>query len=117
MLVLVYTILLTRLFFFCFFFFFFFSSRRRHTRLTCDWSSDVCSSDLRGRFGADADAGLDQEGAGSEEVGEEGVQEGDLEEGRREGHDCEEGFHQAVSHSADTGASEWLGGVRRCSRR
>src|SRR6267142_4814238 len=27
-------------------YFFFFSSRRRHTRLTCDWSSDVCSSDL-----------------------------------------------------------------------
>src|SRR6266487_6992120 len=26
--------------------FFFFSSRRRHTRLTGDWSSDVCSSDL-----------------------------------------------------------------------
>src|SRR5438477_9580105 len=25
---------------------FFFSSTRRHTRLTCDWSSDVCSSDL-----------------------------------------------------------------------
>src|SRR6266581_4347133 len=25
---------------------FFFSSRRRHTRWTCDWSSDVCSSDL-----------------------------------------------------------------------
>src|SRR6266571_6389630 len=23
-----------------------FSSRRRHTRLTCDWSSDVCASDL-----------------------------------------------------------------------
>src|SRR5690242_21127069 len=37
------------MFFFLFstyFFFFFFSSRRRHTRLTCDWSSDVCSSDL-----------------------------------------------------------------------
>src|SRR5882762_8626305 len=39
---------------FCFFFiktngifmFFFFSSRRRHTRFKCDWSSDVCSSDL-----------------------------------------------------------------------
>src|SRR6267142_848620 len=32
-------------------FFFFFSSRRRHTRLTCDWSSDVCSfrSRLEGR--------------------------------------------------------------------
>src|SRR5712692_455886 len=25
---------------------FFFSSRRRHTRWNCDWSSDVCSSDL-----------------------------------------------------------------------
>src|SRR6266567_4389176 len=29
-------------------FFFFFSSRRRHTRFDCDWSSDVCSSDLHG---------------------------------------------------------------------
>src|SRR2546427_3445097 len=29
-----------------FFYFFFFSSRRRHTRFDCDWSSDVCSSDL-----------------------------------------------------------------------
>src|SRR5260221_14743694 len=35
----------------------FFSSRRRHTRSLCDWSSDVCSSDLpaghqqRGRQG------------------------------------------------------------------
>src|SRR5438034_3830962 len=28
---------------------FFFSSRRRHTRSLCDWSSDVCSSDLRCR--------------------------------------------------------------------
>src|SRR5260370_42330209 len=27
--------------------FFFFSSRRRHTRFKCDWSSDVCSSDLK----------------------------------------------------------------------
>src|SRR5438034_8302958 len=27
--------------------FFFFSSRRRHTRSLCDWSSDVCSSDLK----------------------------------------------------------------------
>src|SRR5437763_11737536 len=29
--------------------FFFFSSRRRHTRYIGDWSSDVCSSDLRMR--------------------------------------------------------------------
>src|SRR5206468_8304413 len=28
-------------------FFFFFSSRRRHTRSDRDWSSDVCSSDLK----------------------------------------------------------------------
>src|SRR4030066_2013572 len=28
-------------------FFFVFSSRRRHTRFKCDWSSDVCSSDLK----------------------------------------------------------------------
>src|SRR6267142_3621328 len=43
------------------FFFFFFSSRRRHTRLTCDWSSDVCSSDLERvglADGADRIAGL-----------------------------------------------------------
>src|SRR5260221_7182754 len=36
--------------------FFCFARRRRHTRSLCDWSSDVCSSDLvdlhrRGRFG------------------------------------------------------------------
>src|SRR2546430_9053023 len=31
-------------------FYFFFSSRRRHTRFDCDWSSDVCSSDLVRRW-------------------------------------------------------------------
>src|SRR2546430_3792128 len=42
-------------------FFFFFSSRRRHTRFDCDWSSDVCSSDL-GLFNRPyADARLHQE--------------------------------------------------------
>src|SRR5438477_2165758 len=30
---------------------FFFSSRGRHTALTCDWSSDVCSSDLSSSTG------------------------------------------------------------------
>src|SRR2546430_13513283 len=29
---------------------FFFSSRRRHTRFDCDWSSDVCSSDLFNKY-------------------------------------------------------------------
>src|SRR6266516_5052423 len=33
--------------------FFFFSSRRRHTRSYGDWSSDVCSSDLRRAMLAD----------------------------------------------------------------
>src|SRR3712207_5767732 len=32
---------------------FFFSSRRGHTRYWSDWSSDVCSSDLRGTFRED----------------------------------------------------------------
>src|SRR5438034_1550127 len=32
---------------------FFFSSRRRHTISLCDWSSDVCSSDLLSRGGRD----------------------------------------------------------------
>src|SRR6266480_1389870 len=49
-------------------FFFFFSSRRRHTRLTCDWSSDVCSSEIKrpdpllgeaGRLVEQRDVGLD----------------------------------------------------------
>src|SRR2546430_7410221 len=35
---------------------FFFSSRRRHTRFDCDWSSDVCSSDLLALGGWTADA-------------------------------------------------------------
>src|SRR6266568_9403114 len=34
---------------------FFFSSRRRHTRWNCDWSSDVCSSDLGTGGGAASD--------------------------------------------------------------
>src|SRR2546427_9218965 len=34
------------------FVFFFFSSRRRHTRFDCDWSSDVCSSDLATLIGS-----------------------------------------------------------------
>src|SRR5260370_24000851 len=33
---------------------FFFSSRRRHTRFKCDWSSDVCSSDLSQPLGITA---------------------------------------------------------------
>src|SRR6267143_5045550 len=38
------------------FFFFLFSSRRRHTRWNCDWSSDVCSSDLQAVASGDPEA-------------------------------------------------------------
>src|SRR5260370_30003040 len=38
--------------------YFFFSSRRRHTRFKCDWSSDVCSSDLRAALSATLALGL-----------------------------------------------------------
>src|SRR5205085_5490506 len=39
---------------------FFFSSRRRHTRFDCDWSSDVCSSDLDNRPGIILTAPIDR---------------------------------------------------------
>src|SRR2546430_14463155 len=42
---------------------FFFSSRRRHTRFDCDWSSDVCSSDLE--CGIHSDGDLDWQRRGS----------------------------------------------------
>src|SRR5688572_30882872 len=47
---------------------FFFSSRRRHTRFHCDWSSDVCSSDLdlfNRRLEAGAASGLETASAGA----------------------------------------------------
>src|SRR6266849_2873058 len=46
-------------------FFFFFSSRRRHTRSTRDWSSDVCSSDLRLRSSRRPDSGLPRRAIGN----------------------------------------------------
>src|SRR6266480_6985640 len=45
---------------------FFFSSRRRHTRLTCDWSSDVCSSDLSDALERRAPDDLEAAGAVAE---------------------------------------------------
>src|SRR3989475_2959772 len=53
--------------------FFFFSSRRRHTRFDCDWSSDVCSSDL-GQFfiyqGFNATAGWMHTSSGVDNIDE-----------------------------------------------
>src|SRR6267378_3028023 len=45
---------------------FFCSSRRRHTRSLRDWSSDVCSSDLR-RLNLDGDGQADLRGHGGEQ--------------------------------------------------
>src|SRR6266478_2188307 len=50
--------------------FFFFSSRRRHTRFDCDWSSDVCSSDLIIAGGASA---LQRSVEGAEDEGSNGA--------------------------------------------
>src|SRR5438034_8783165 len=69
---------------------FFFSSRRRHTRSLCDWSSDVCSSDLSGGSGGSEAPGdrEPQKGEGDGTVPSNHdivsqLQEGKLERGRR----------------------------------
>src|SRR5258705_8106780 len=49
--------------------YFFFSSRRRHTRCLSDWSSDVCSSDLR-LLDAIGDEGRDR-GTGAGQAAEQ----------------------------------------------
>src|SRR2546430_12456535 len=48
---------------------FFFSSRRRHTRFDCDWSSDVCSSDLSNSLRGPIALGF---AAGATDTGHEG---------------------------------------------
>src|SRR2546430_3336291 len=40
---------------------FFFSSRRRHTIFDCDWSSDVCSSDLSRSKGKRREEGREEQ--------------------------------------------------------
>src|SRR5438270_13942837 len=65
--------------------FFFFSSRRRHTIFDCDWSSDVCSSDL-----AETDLGNDRQRTGDDVgvvPGEEERERARSEE-RRVGKEC-----------------------------
>src|SRR5438093_13626335 len=68
------------------FFFFFFSSRRRHTRLVSDWSSDVCSSDLRRVEGAPAAPTADDDGPDLLDHAVETVEE--RSEERRVGKEC-----------------------------
>src|SRR5207237_5710671 len=53
---------------------FFFSSRRRHTRFKCDWSSDVCSSDLpQSQIGAPAKR-IEVRGIAGEDAGADRAQ-------------------------------------------
>src|SRR5438034_6670864 len=71
-------------------FLFFFSSRRRHTRSLCDWSSDVCSSDLlplaRGQLGP-ASLHLEEYDA-FDLTGGEPVEHDQRSEERRVGKEC-----------------------------
>src|SRR5258705_27259 len=71
-------------------FFFFFSSRRRHTRCLSDWSSDVCSSDLRVLVVDDDPIVLTGTAAMLEDLGHVAteVPSGDRSEERRVGKEC-----------------------------
>src|SRR5690625_7165298 len=53
---------------------FFFSGRRRHTRWPRDWSSDVCSSDLRADDQQQGDQGDDPRPQGDGPLGTQGGQ-------------------------------------------
>src|SRR3712207_6897044 len=60
---------------------FFFSSRRRHTRYWRDWSSDVCSSDLKS---AQREGEHEQKGTGrADEAPERQVRGQQIPEGRK----------------------------------
>src|SRR5688572_33508684 len=76
----------------------FFSSRRRHTRFDCDWSSDVCSSDLW----VPSDNGivlkiLSVDGSGKARLDLDGDGDEDRSEERRVGKECRS--RRAADHS------------------
>src|SRR5256886_2763597 len=80
---------------------FFFSSRRRHTRFDCDWSSDVCSSDLAGRYPVKAVQAMAQviEGAEKYQLTHHTRPRQRLKEGRFQG--TEEAIAMAVMYTAN----------------
>src|SRR5688500_20225560 len=85
---------------------FFFSSRRRHTRLQGDWSSDVCSSDLRGQpEGVSPRRSRDEEGASTLVVDD---RLGPRSEERRVGKECRARWsaYQENEKRQEDGASE-----------
>src|SRR6266480_3389995 len=94
---------------------FFFSSRRRHTRLTCDLSSDVCSSDLSARVPHALRLDLDELAVERDSV---------LLHGRAESFDAVDALRRALSASpllADVTAGETrttvAGSSSGCARR
>src|SRR4051812_50064289 len=107
------------LYVFCALLFFFFSSRRRHTRLTCDWSSDVCSSDLPAEGGAQwknhftwkVPQTITAGGSGEGGVGEEGRSRGgagDLKKKKRR-------HRKAGEENCETGKG-WKNGKKKEKR-
>src|SRR5262245_65825091 len=97
---------------------FFFSSRRRHTRCLSDWSSDVCSSDLRARDRGGAGTGRggcrDQRGQG--EGGSKRRCQRNRSEERRVGKECRcrEGAQQDNKTGETDRAKQRTG--RKCKR-
>src|SRR5260370_26683823 len=84
--------------------FFFFSSRRRHTRFKCDWSSDVCSSDLGsgkglGRTSVSATAGQAQDQR--DLAGRLGIKPGQVVEEIGYDDDCDEQMRDSISAVQD----------------
>src|SRR2546430_8600708 len=81
---------------------FFFSSRRRHTRFDCDWSSDVCSSDLPHWYGRER-VPVERRGQLGRGVGPDGI-ERDVAEVEQPGladHDVEAEGQQHIHRSEE----------------
>src|SRR5690606_39278690 len=96
---------------------FFFSSRRRHTRFSRDWSSDVCSSDLRraGRSRCLPRRGQHHllgkyAGGRSRKSWQKGHEKADFQEGSRKS--CTEGEEEMRSEERRVGKGVGVGGAR-----
>src|SRR3546814_702518 len=101
-----------------FFVFFFFKQKTAYEMRISDWSSDVCSSDLRGSREADggnrqADARpVRQEGCEEGACQEDGGEEGAGEEGREE-KDVDEEDRRKKGNEKDGGEEDYHRGRRR----
>src|SRR5256886_9533519 len=80
---------------------FFFSSRRRHTRFDCDWSSDVCSSDL-----IDRHAGESGQGRECEMENEPRARKGDRQTRNTTKQREQDAFGEGLPHDARRSRSE-----------